>query len=61
MVEIFVLIILICEKEKDLYDVFLKIEIIIICIIEELYKIRLRVVIWFKIKLNWLWKFDVIY
>lgn len=44
----FVLIILICEKEKDLYDVFLKIEIIIICIIEELYKIRLRVVIWFK-------------
>lgn len=57
----FVLIILICEKEKDLYDVFLKIEIIIICIIEELYKIRLRVVIWFKIKLNWLWKFDVIY
>lgn len=57
----FVYIILICEKEKDLYDVFLKIEIIIICIIEELYKIRLRVVIWFKIKLNWLWKFDVIY
>lgn len=57
----FVLIILICEKEKDLYDVFLKIEIIINCIIEELYKIRLRVVIWFKIKLNWLWKFDVIY
>lgn len=57
----FVLIILNCEKEKDLYDVFLKIEIIIICIIEELYKIRLRVVIWFKIKLNWLWKFDVIY
>lgn len=57
----FVLIILIWEKEKDLYDVFLKIEIIIICIIEELYKIRLRVVIWFKIKLNWLWKFDVIY
>lgn len=57
----FILIILICEKEKDLYDVFLKIEIIIICIIEELYKIRLRVVIWFKIKLNWLWKFDVIY
>lgn len=61
LIEMFVLITLICEKEKDLYDALLKIEIIIICIIEELYKTRSRVVIWFKIKLNRLWKLDVIY
>lgn len=41
----FALITLICEKGKDLYDALLKIEIIIICIIEELYKTRSRVVI----------------